>query len=185
MVRQRQPCTDHGAHNRWRARGLVMLLAALLFSGPLSGQPAGAATGAPNLALSPGLLELLRAEMLEVASGMQVIALALASGDWQAVANTSAKIRASYILEQRLTPDQIRELELALPDGFKRIDADFHRRAERLHDAAKARDPEMAAFHYSRLIESCAACHASYAQARFPGFATAPQDAPVGGHAHE
>ena len=164
---------------------VALLAATLLFVPQASAQPVPASGSGDKLELSPALLELLRAEMLEIAKGVQVIPLAIASGDWQTVADTSARIRASYILEQRLTADQIHELETALPDGFKRIDADFHRRADRLSDAARAHDAEMAAFHYARMLETCAACHAEYAPARFPGFSPVPDSAPPAGHHHE
>jgi cytochrome c556 len=75
-------------------------------------------------------------------------------------------------MEKQLTPAQAKELEQALPEGFKRLDAEFHQRAEKLGAAAGAHDPELTAFHFSRLVESCTKCHAAYAQSRFPGFAS-------------
>jgi hypothetical protein len=129
-----------------------------------------AATGA-DVHLSPQLRALLQEEMREVARGTQTLAIALASADWKTLRDTSAKIRASYILERELTSAQRHELELALPAGFTRLDAEFHDRAGKLGHAAEARDHELAAFHFSRMIESCARCHASYAKSRFPGFA--------------
>lgn len=129
---------------------------------------------APNqgFSLSPDLLDLLRAEMRELASGVQGVALSLATADWEAIEETSANMRASYIMEQKLTPAQADELQKALPARFRQLDADFHQRAERLGAAAAARDPELVAFHYSRLLESCARCHAAFASERFPGFAS-------------
>jgi len=126
-----------------------------------------------HVSLSPDLLELLRAEMREISTGVQAVAAALATADWESIRETGEKIRASYLMEQQLTPAQAAELEHALPGQFRRLDADFHQRAERLGAAAAAHDPELAAFHYSRLIESCARCHALYARDRFPGFAPA------------
>jgi cytochrome c556 len=132
-------------------------------------QPAAAST---DVHLSPPLRGLLQQEMREVAHGTQTLAIALASADWKTLADTSAKIRASYILEKKLTAAQRQELERALPAEFKQLDAEFHARAEKLEQAARARDHEQAAFHYSRMIENCAACHSAYAKARFPGFAS-------------
>jgi hypothetical protein len=57
---------------------------------------------------------------------------------------------------------------------------EFHQRAERLGVAAAAHDPELVAFHYSRLVESCALCHAAFAKSRFPGFSSPAQQ----GHHH-
>ena len=73
-------------------------------------------------------------------------------------------------MEKKLTPAQANELAQALPAEFKQLDADFHHRAEKLAWAAATHDPEIVAFAYSRLIESCAVCHSKYARSRFPGF---------------
>ena len=124
-----------------------------------------------DVKLSPDLLTLLRAEMHEIAGGVQGIVLSLATADWKAIQETSMKIRASYIMEKKLTPSQAKELEQVLPEEFKQLDAEFHQRAERLGLAAAARDPELVAFQYSRLVESCALCHSAYARSLFPGFA--------------
>ncbi|HEX7972598.1 MAG TPA: cytochrome c [Thiobacillus sp.] len=139
------------------------------------------ATANADIHLSPPLRGLLQEEMREVARGTQPLAIALASGDWNTLADTSAKIRASYILEKKLSAAQKRELEHALPAGFKQLDAEFHARAEKLAHAAGARDPELAAFHFSRMVESCIACHSAYAKARFPGFSSTK---PAADHRH-
>lgn len=154
----------------------VKWLAAIVMLGSLAAAPsvlhaAGPEGTAQSVALSPELTSLLQQEMREIAAGVQAVGLALAIADWRAIEDTSAKIRASYIMERKLTPAQAKELEDRLPEGFKRLDAEFHQRAERLGDAAAKRDPEVVAFQYSRLLESCAQCHAAYAGARFPGFA--------------
>jgi cytochrome c556 len=155
----------------------IKLLTATLVIGSLIAGPANTLAeerSAPNreLKLSPGLLGLLQAEMREIAHGVQGVALSLAIGDWRSIQETSAKMRASYIMEKKLTPAQASELEKALPAQFKQLDAEFHQRAEKLEAAAAAHDPELAAFHYSRLVESCARCHSAFARKRFPGFAS-------------
>lgn len=158
----------------------LVVLASLLLLGPA---PVGAQRAIPasgDVHLSPQLRGLLRQEMRDVARGTQVLAIALASADWKTLADTSAQIRASYILERKLTAAQKRELARTLPAGFKQLDADFHARAEKLGHAARARDHELATFHFSRLVESCASCHSAYARSRFPGFL--PATAPVRGH---
>jgi hypothetical protein len=127
-----------------------------------------------DITLSSGLLGLLRAEMREIAEGVQRIALALATADWKTVQETSAMIHQSYVMAKKLTPDQAQELAQALPKHFKQLDADFHQRAAKLGTAASAHDAELAVFHYARLVESCAVCHSAYAQSRFPGFAPPP-----------
>jgi len=142
-----------------------------LSAGGLTANAEGPSAPHQRVELSPGLLDLLRTEMREIADGVQDIALALASADWQAIQETSAKMRASYIMEQKLTPKQEKELAEALPERFKQLDAEFHQRAQRLGSAAATHDAEIVAFQYSRLVESCAVCHAAYARSRFPAFA--------------
>ena len=108
--------------------------------------------------------------MREITTGIQNIVPALATADWATIAQTSEKIRASYIMEKSLTPAQLEELEHQLPEPFKQLDAEFHLRAAKLGAAAAAHDSELVVFHYSRLLDSCTRCHAAYAGARFPGF---------------
>jgi cytochrome c556 len=91
------------------------------------------------------------------------------------IQETSAKIQASYIMEKKLTPAQAKELKQALPEHFKRLDSEFHQRAEKLGTAAAAHDPELVAFQYYRLMETCALCHSAYAKTRFPGFSPSAQ----------
>lgn len=124
-----------------------------------------------ELALSPEVRELLRAEMREVATGTQQLAVAIAGADWTGIAATADRIRASYIMAKRLSSVQRAELEGALPERFKLLDAGFHDRAGRLAAAATAHDAELTVFHYSRLVETCTTCHAEFARTRFPGFA--------------
>lgn len=153
------------------------LLATIIVIGSLTVVPVhtyAAETPIPqqSIKLSPDVLNLLRAEMREIAGGVQGIALALATADWKSIEETSTKIRASYIMEKKLTTAQSKELEKALPEQFKQLDAEFHQRAERLGAAATAHDAELVVFHYSRLIESCVRCHSLFASKRFPGFAS-------------
>jgi len=128
-----------------------------------------------DILLSPDLLNLLRTEMLEITGGIQSIGLSLATADWQSIQETSTKMCDSYIMEKKLTPAQAQELEQALPEQFKQLDAEFHHRAEKLGAAAQAHDRELTVFQYSRLLEGCTLCHSTFARTRFPGFAPAAQ----------
>lgn len=128
-----------------------------------------------DIKLSPDVLNLLRAEMNEIAGGVQSIALSLATADWKSIHETSLKIRDSYIMKKKLTPAQAKELEQALPARFKQLDAEFHQRAEKLAAAATTHDSDLTAFQYSRLIENCTLCHSEYAKSRFPGFSSPTQ----------
>ena len=91
-------------------------------------------------------LELLQAEMREITTGIQNIVPALATADWATIAQTSEKIRASYIMEKSLTPAQLEELEHQLPEPFKQRDAEFHLRAAKLGAAAAAPHSELVVF---------------------------------------
>lgn len=125
------------------------------------------ADAAPALTLPADVLDLLRQEMREISAGMQRVAPAIAMGAWKTVADTGARIRSSYVMEQALTPEQRKALE-ALPEGFKRLDREFHRQAEALQQAAEHEDAELAAFRYYKLVDTCVACHTAYASHRFP-----------------
>jgi cytochrome c556 len=159
------------------SRALVALMVTgSLGAGPVQTFAAETQVARQDLKLSPEVLKLLRSEMGEIAGGVQGIALSLAIADWKSIQETSKKIRASYIMEKQLTAAQAGELEQVLPKHFKQLDSEFHQRAEKLGEAAAAHDPELVAFHYSRLIESCALCHAAYAKSRFPAFAANQRD---------
>ena len=130
-----------------------------------------------DLGLSDDLRELLQEEMREVTAASQALVVALASGDWKAIIGISEQISASYVMAKSLTDAQKHELEEKLPDRFKDLDSDFHARALKLAFAAAASDHEAVAFQYSRLLESCATCHAEYAKSRFPGFSSKTPEA--------
>ena len=151
-----------------RGVAATALLLACLATGALRAETSD---GGQELALSTEVRELLRAEMREVATGTQQLAVSIAGADWATVAATANRIRASYIMAKRLSSVQRAELEGALPERFKLLDAGFHDRAGRLAAAATAHDAELTVFHYSRLVETCTTCHAEFARTRFPGFA--------------
>ena len=125
-----------------------------------------------DLQLSEELRTLLQTEMREIAGASQVVVMSFVMGDWQSIQRISEQIRASYVMEGKISVSQKQELEEKLPDHFKRLDSEFHGRAERLGLAAVAEDPEMVAFHYYRMLETCATCHAAFAKSRFPGFSS-------------
>jgi hypothetical protein len=129
-----------------------------------------------DLHLSPELTELLREEMRALLTGIQSIASGIATADWKSVADQSARIRASFILDQKLTSAQREELESTLPEHFKRLDSNFHVEAGKLEAAATKHDVQLVTFHYYRLMETCTTCHALYAASRFPGFRSAAEN---------
>ena len=149
--------------------GTVLIFSALLFS-TLQILQAEDEPARKDINFSTELLALIRAEMLEIAGGIQTISLSIAVADWDTIQKTSIKLRDSYIMDQNLSTQQAQELKEILPENFKLLDAEFHQRADKLGIAAQNKDPEMVAFHYSRLVENCIHCHSAYARTRFPGF---------------
>lgn len=125
-----------------------------------------------DLQLSQDLRTLLQTEMREIAGASQAVVMSFVMGDWQSIRRISEQIRASYVMERNISDSQKQELEDKLPDHFKRLDSEFHARAARLGLAAAAEDPEIIAFHYYRMLETCATCHAAFAKSRFPGFSS-------------
>jgi hypothetical protein len=121
----------------------------------------------PSLNMSPDLQQLFQAEMREL--GTQHIAGALPIANWDGIADSAMAMRNSYVLEQKLTTTQRHDLE-KLPEQFKAFDEAFHLRAEKLAHAAKAKDAEAVSFHFSRLLDTCVACHSTYAKPKFPNF---------------
>lgn len=129
-----------------------------------------APTDSSAVALSADLAALLSEEMLAIEEGLGVLMTAMAAGDWPLVAETSERIEQSYILAQRLSTEQIEELERVLPPRFKALDSAFHGAAGKLSHTAKERDAELSTFYSYKLMEACVECHATYATERFPGF---------------
>ena len=140
-------------------------------------QPGGVA------ALSAPLREALAQEMVALQNGMMTIIPAFASGNWALVAETGKQMEQSYIMKQALSAEQLDELHHLLPPQFLELDAQFHYLAGMLSHAADNSKPELAAFYFSRLLETCTACHARFATEKFPALA-APEDAPAHGHHH-
>lgn len=149
---------------------MAAFLIAIFACSPNAG---GAGQANPDLRLSADLQKLFQQEMLALLTGAQTIAASLPVGNWEAIVETSATMRHSYVLEKKLTPAQEDELS-RLPDEFKSLDESFHLRTSKLERAAVARDAEAVAFQFSRLLESCTECHARFARAKFPALGQHP-----------
>lgn len=157
---------------------IIAFIVALLGAAPASAQRPESIQN--SLHLSPKLMKLLRAEMRALLTGVQSLATGIATADWKNVADISARIRASYILNQKLTSRQRKELKTSLPEHFKRLDSYLHLQAKKLEVAATNHNTELATFHYYRLIEACTSCHSIYGTSKFPGFMPATK----GSHHH-
>lgn len=131
--------------------------------------------------LSPELRALLTQEMLAIEEGMKNIVPAFAAGDLEQVAEIAGKISNSYILKQQITDEQKQELRSKLPKEFIAKDQEFHKDAGMLEHVSKEAHTELVAFYYSRLLESCSACHSQHASHRFPNFS---DQSPAKDHHH-
>jgi hypothetical protein len=121
--------------------------------------------------LTPKLGETLREEMRQVLGASQDILAALVAGDHATVAERAQKIHDSFILEQSLTEQDLKDLEEAVPPAFLELDQAFHRTAADLAAAAQARDAAREAELFGRMVQDCTACHGRFASDRFPGLA--------------
>lgn len=167
---------------RGRLLGSVVTAVALLLPGagmaeaPVARDPDSAAV----LALSPRLRAALVAEMAGLKNGIAELSVALASGEWGQAAARAERIRDSYLLKQKLSRAELKELEHSLPADFLAMDERFHRHAASLVQAAHRRDHELAVVYFGKMLEGCGNCHARYATHTFRGFV--PARAPS--HAH-
>ena len=118
--------------------------------------------------LSPELRALLSKEMIAVQEAMMAIIPAYSSGDNTEVASIARQIKDSFILQQKLTEEQKKELHTKLPEDFLQLDQRFHYNAGMLQHAAEMNKTELVSFYFSQLSEACAGCHARFATHRFP-----------------
>lgn len=150
----------------------------LLLAGAAIALPAAAAE--PLLKLPPKLQQALVDEMIAINEGGRALPEAIVKADWERLAETGRRIEQSYILKRRLSEDERGTLVQSLPDSFKYLDRRLHQHAGKLAQAAERRDGELVRFYFSRMLDSCAGCHAVYAEHRFPGYARSGS----GGHRH-
>ncbi len=119
-------------------------------------------------ALSPELRSLLSQEMTALQKGAMSLVPALASGNWDEIEKISKKIKNSYILKQKLTKEQAKELHSKLPPAFIELDKSFHKDAGMLMHVAEKRNAELVNFYFSKMINACVNCHSKFATHRFP-----------------
>ncbi|MBL1245047.1 MAG: cytochrome c [Sulfurimonas sp.] len=120
--------------------------------------------------LSPELRGLLLQEMNALQKGMMSIIPELASGNLHEVHKIAKKIQGSYILKQKLTKEQAKELHTKLPSSFIELDQSFHKDAGMLADVAEQKNAELANFYFSKMNNTCINCHSRFATHRFPAF---------------
>ncbi|VAX20156.1 hypothetical protein MNBD_NITROSPINAE02-1223 [hydrothermal vent metagenome] len=132
--------------------------------------------GAGGLELSPELKDLLTLEMQSIQTGMIDILGAIPAGDWDKVAETADKIAKSFIMKQKLSPEQFKELATSLPLEFRKLDNRFHTQAAMLSHVARERHVDLVNFYFYKMTESCVECHSGYATSKFPKLKTGGMD---------
>lgn len=131
--------------------------------------------------LSADLMSLLNQEMALIQKGMMGLIPAISAGEWDEVASIGKKIKASFILKQKLTEAQREELHQVLPPAFIEMDQDFHKSAGMLAHAAEMKNADVVGFYFYKMNAACVSCHAKFAAERFPGLA---QGGEQDGHHH-
>ena len=122
------------------------------------------------LPLSPKYRAALVAEMAGVNEGIAELSGFLAMGEWDVAAQRAEHIRDSYIMKQKLSRVELKELERVLPADFVEKDCQFHHHADGLAQAAMEHNYELEVFYFSKMMEGCGDCHARYAAHVFKGF---------------
>ena len=121
-------------------------------------------------ALSSGVRSLLSQEMLALQKGMQTILSLMVRGDFDALSLKATQIQNSFILKQKLSDAQRKELQAKVPKAFIALDRSFHEKAGELSAAAEFGDAKQVATIYSEMMQKCVQCHSTFAKSRFSNF---------------
>ena len=123
-----------------------------------------------SLTLPKKLQRLLSAEMNSVQNAMTNLSIAIPAGNWGSVAETAGSIRDGYIMEKKLSKNEMMDFRKSLPAGYIKIDQEYKRLAEEMVDAANKGDADAVNLSYYKINSTCIECHVKYAKDRFPGF---------------
>ncbi|PHR58957.1 MAG: hypothetical protein COA44_02080 [Arcobacter sp.] len=141
-----------------------LILSLLLFTKLFADQGTGVES------LSPELRALLSQEMLALEKGMHSIFSDIISGNYEEIVITAEQIQNSFILKQKLSPSQRKELQTKLPKAFIHLDQGFHESAGELVNAAEFEDKKLSIEIFTKMTNTCVKCHSTYAKSRFPNF---------------
>lgn len=130
-----------------------------------------------DMQLDDGIHKLLQQEMQAIQTGMMSLVPAIASGNWEKVAEIGKNIEGSYLLKQKLTTEQRHALHKSLPAGFIKQDQAFHRSAGMLAHAAEMGHPDIVNFYFYKLSSACVECHSEFATERFPNLVVKQSEA--------
>ncbi len=119
--------------------------------------------------LDKDIQKLLQQEMKAIEQGVAALIPAIARGEWDQVAEIGRNIEQSYLLKQKLTPEQRHSLHKSLPPRFIQLDQAFHESAGMLAHGAEMRKPDIVNFYVYKLSHACVECHTEFAAEKFPG----------------
>ena len=125
-------------------------------------------TQATHIQLDPDIRQLLQQEMQAIQTGMMSLVPAIASGDWNQVAEIGRHIEGSYLLKQTLTNEQRHALHKSLPAEFIKRDQAFHHSAGMLSHAAEMGNADIVNFYFYKLNTACIECHTEFAAEKLP-----------------
>lgn len=148
-------------------RAIIASAAVCIF--PFVVSAGGEEKGLYEIPLPKKIHRVLSAEMNRVQNAMTNLAIAVPAGHWEDIIETAGKMKEGYIMETKLSKEEMEEFNNALPPGYRALDREYRDAAGRLRDASEKRDSEQVIFHFYKLTESCIRCHAKYATKRFPG----------------
>ena len=121
-----------------------------------------------DLKLPPKYQKLLTKEMLLIREAMQQLMAEITEGQAQPAVQRAEDIHKSFILKQRLSSPELKELLSYLPPAFIKLDREFHGRAKTLAGQLKKEDFDGATITYNQMVQDCTTCHSFYARGRFP-----------------
>tara|TARA_R100001039_G_C1823612_1_gene90477 strand:+ start:600 stop:1070 length:471 start_codon:yes stop_codon:yes gene_type:complete len=130
---------------------------------------AASATEPVTPKLTDKLDRLLREEMRSIQSAMGQIHSAIVMGQHGKVAEQAQNIHDSFILQQSLTEQDRKDLMSAVPEGFIKLDKEFHQLATALAEAGRNDDTEKQNQLFGKMTGNCIQCHSTYVSDRFPG----------------
>lgn len=139
----------------------ALLLSLAVSTGSMAGEPV-----TPKL--TDKLRQLLQEEMRAVQGAMTSIHSAMVMGQHAAVAENAQQIHDSFILQQSLTKQDREDLMSAVPEGFIKLDKEFHQLAASLAEAGRNKDTQEQQDLFSTMTRNCVECHSKYVSNRFP-----------------
>jgi len=119
--------------------------------------------------LTEKLDRLLREEMRSIQSAMGQVHSAIVMGDHATVAKSAQAIHDSFILQQSLTDQDKKDLMSAVPEGFIKLDKEFHQLAAELAAAGSKNNTGKQLTIFNEMTQNCVQCHEEYVSDRFPG----------------